>query len=703
MGIFACVVVVICLCWGVGEPAGAAPPPTGELSLRDLEVLAQYRHPLIREAQSRCRSLASRREESRRRFGPEFQAGYNYNTNPVFSETDRSFSSVQHHAEAGVVLPVLKRLGAGPGEVERAACQLKAAEAEGRRAAQQALFEVRQLYLEYWEAKQQEKHHLNAAGLLEEAVRLAREGEKHREVLPAEVLALEQQWLEAREQATLAAQVRENRRQRLAALLGLEAATLRLASHTPAKTRPPGFPELVRLARASRPELAAVPWRVREARINGERAVAQVCDLNLEARYYVDRYKEIGTRSGAFLMARFSAPLEAVQLVRHRRESSHSEAAAQEARGEALALQVEREVATAWESYQAAEARLRVAQKQRRLAEEQLRTRRVKAERPSLLASASGLEVLTARVQVEAAAREEAAREAERERAYAALLFALGTDDLTTPPAAGASVSPASAAPPSPPLAVWLYYPDRLITVGELERVPTLARDKGVTAVYLCLNRALIAPGERFTLKLRQFLAEAHRQGLTVHALLDETTWLLPDRREDLLTYLRWLRDFQAKGEADARFAAVHLDLEIHQLPQWQEKKATYSRYLLDVLKLVKSQGAGLPVWLDLPVWLPEEGVELWPELLRQSDGVVFMAYDRKDPQRLAASLAAETALLGRLGKPYWVGVQVRDFSGEAAVRAFLTRIQEQLTPPPAGFALFHYEDVKKWLKGGGP
>lgn len=697
MGIFACVVVLICLCW-VGDLPGVEPPPTGELSLRDVEILAQSRHPLIKEAQSRCRSLASRKEESRHRFGPEFQAGYNYNTNPVFSETDRSFSSVQHHAEAGVVLPVLKRLGTGPGEVERAACQLKVAEAEGRRAVQQALFEVRQLYLEHWEAQQQEKHYRSAAGLLEEAIRLARQGEKQGEVLPAEVLTLEQQWLEAREQAALAAQVRETRRRRLATLLGLEAATLRLAPYTPGKPQPPGFPELVRLARTARPELAAIPWRVREARINGERAVAQVCDLNLEARYYVDQYKEIGTRSGAFLMARFSAPLEAVQLVRHRRESSRGEAAAQEARGEALALQVEREVAAAWESYQAAEARLRVAHKQRQLAEEKLRTRTVLAARPSLLASASGLEVLTARVQAEAAAREAVVREAERERAYAALLFALGTDDLTALPTAGASASPA----PSLPLAVWLYYPDRLIIAGELERIPALAGDKGLTTVYLCLNRALIAPGERFTPKLRQFLAEAHRQGIAVHALLDETTWLLPERREDLLAYLRWLRDFQAGGGTDTRFAAVHLDLEIHQLPQWQQKKAIYGKYLLDTLTLVKSQAAGLPVWLDLPVWLEEEGVDLWPELLRQSNGVVFMAYDQKDPQRLAASLKAETALLGRLGKPYFVGVQVQDFSGEPAVRAFLTRIQEQLTPRPAGFALFHYDDVKKWLKGGG-
>ncbi|MEJ5330273.1 MAG: hypothetical protein WHT07_08980 [Desulfobaccales bacterium] len=50
-----------------------------------------------------------------------------------------------------------------------------------------------------------------------------------------------------------------------------------------------------------------------------------------------------------------------------------------------------------------------------------------------------------------------------------------------------------------------------------------------MTAVYLCLNRALIAPGNGLAPKLGQYLAEAHRQGLTVHALLDETTWLLPD------------------------------------------------------------------------------------------------------------------------------------------------------------------------------
>lgn len=693
MGIFVGVALGVWL--GMAGWAGAAPPPpAGVLSLQDLEALALSRHPLVREAESRCRSVASRREESRHRHGPELQAGYNYNTNPVFRETDRSFSSVQHHAEVGVVLPVLKRLAAVPLEVERSSCQLKVAEAEGKRAAQQALWEVRDLFVEHWEAQRREQHQRRLAGLLEEALHLARQGAKQGEILPLEVLEVEQRWLEAREQAEQAARIRENRHHRLAALLGLSPDTLRLGPHLPGRAEVPGFAALTRMARGARPELAAVPWRIREARINGEGAWAQTCDLNLEARYYMDRYREIGTRTGAFLMARISAPLETMQLVRHRREASRHEAAVQEARGEALGLQVEREVAAALERFQAAAAGLRQARQQRRLAEELLRSRQVLAEKPSLLASASGLEVLLARARVEAAAGEEASREAERERAYFALLYAVGTDRQELSPPSAGKVSPAA---PALPLAVWLYYPDRLLASGEMASVLALAREKGISTLYLCLNRTLISPGQRFAPKLREFLADAHRQGLRVEALLDETTWLLPERRADLLSYLHWLAEFQAGGEVGSRFTAVHLDLEIHQLPRWQEKKTLYSGYLLETLKLVKAQAGGLPLWLDLPVWLEEEKIADWPHLLRLADGVVFMAYEQKDPQRLAASLAAEIALLDRLRKPYWVGVQVRDFPGESALRDFLARVQERLTPPPAGFAVFQYEDVKKW------
>lgn len=692
MGGFIGVAIVVWL--GLAGPAGAVPPPAGCLSLEDVEILALSRHPLLREADSRCRSLASRREESRHRHGPELQAGYHYNTNPVFRETDRSFSSVQQHAEVGVVLPLLKRLAAVPGEVERASCQLKVGEAERRRAAQQALWEVRELFLDHWEARRREDHHRRQASLLEEALALARRGAELGEVLPQEVLSVEARWLEAREQAAQAARVRENRHHRLATLLGLPSETLQLASHAPGPREIPGFPALARMARASRPELAAVPWRVREARLAGERALAHICDVNLEARYYVDQYREIGTRSGAYLMARVSAPLETFQLLRQRQEASRHEAAAQEARGEALGQQVEREVAAALERFQAAEAGLRQARQHRRLAEEQLRSRKLMAEKPSLLASASGVEVLLARAQVEAAAGEEAVREAERERAYFALLYAVGTDTREI-----SSINPRPSAPaaPSPPLAMWLYYPDRLLASGEMAAVLPLAREKGISTLYLCLNRTLISPGHRFAPRLREFLGQAHRQGVSVEALLDETSWLLPEGRPDLLTYLRWLEDFQAAGEAGTRFTAVHLDLEIHQLPRWREKKSLYSGYLLETVKLVKERAKGLPVWLDLPVWLEEEGIPGWPQLLQMADGVVFMAYELKDPRRLAAALAGEVAALQPRGIPYRVGVQVRDFPGEPALRAFLARVQGLLQPAPVGFALFQYEEVKKW------
>lgn len=612
--------------------------------------------------------------------------------------TFRGFSSIQHHTEAGVVMPLLKRLGVAPGEVERASCQLKVVEQERRRAAQRALWQVRELYVDHWEADRREKDWRKLASLLAEALNLAQTGEAQKEVLPAEVLGLKQQLVGNQEQAALAAQAREARRLRLAALLGLDPQTFRLTPWGPGSRPVLAYADLLRLAKASRPELQTARWRVREAQINGERAASQLCDFNLEARYYVDQYKELGTRSGAFLMARFTAPLAVFQLVRQRQETSRSEAEAQTARGEALGQEVDKEVSEALEKYQAVEMRLKVLKQQRQVMEEQLRSRLVMAVQPSVLASASGLEVLARRYQVGMVAREEAAQEAEREKAYFALLYALGVEEPRSS-SAGAPRAVKNSPRTSLPLAFWVYYPDRLINGGQAKEVLDLAGEKGVTAIYLCLNRQVIAPGNRFEAGLRSFLAEAARRGIAVEALLDELTWLLPERRQDLRVYLDWIASFHARAGGPGRFQAIHLDLEINQLPRWQAEKSRYGKYLLNALQLVKALAGGLPVAVDLPVWLDREGIELWPEIIRAADRVVFMAYEQKTPELLAESLKNETALCGKLGRPYWVGVQVKDFAagGEAALGTYLAQVNNLLSPTPAGFALFQYRDLKNW------
>ncbi len=95
--------------------------------------------------------------------------------------------------------------------------------------------------------------------------------------------------------------------------------------------------------------------------------------------------------------------------------------------------------------------------------------------------------------------------------------------------------------------------------------------------------------------------------------LLGENTWIFPGTRPNLLSLLqtRFINFNNSRSDPRERFAGLHLDIEPHGLPAWQNGTGNKKEMLFqlrdtyaDVRALLDNQGnADVPIYADLPVW----------------------------------------------------------------------------------------------------
>jgi hypothetical protein len=153
----------------------------------------------------------------------------------------------------------------------------------------------------------------------------------------------------------------------------------------------------------------------------------------------------------------------------------------------------------------------------------------------------------------------------------------------------------------------------------------------GLDGIYLSLNGKQIArflKGERGKRKLLDFLSLAKREGLEVHLLLGENTWVFPENRGKLLSIVRLFNEFN-KVAGTYSFDALHLDIEPHSLLEWRTSRKPLLENYLKTLTSVK-EICKKPVFVDVPpkyLELPWKGGTLFEEVLRRVDGVNVMAY----------------------------------------------------------------------------
>jgi outer membrane protein TolC len=158
------------------------------------------------------------------------------------------------------------------------------------------------------------------------------------------------------------------------------------------------------------------------------------------------------------------------------------------------------------------------------------------------------------------------------------------------------------------------------------------------------------------------FLARAHAAGLRVHALGGAPSWSTPAGLPRALGFVDAVAAFNREAPIDARFDGLHLDVEPHALPAWDDA-AQQSGLLTGFMHLfdeVRARDRGrLGVHADVPSWFARRdhaGEPLLQSLARRVDGLVLMAYAAR-PERVEASLRAAADVLRDTGVAWWAGL----------------------------------------------
>lgn len=137
--------------------------------------------------------------------------------------------------------------------------------------------------------------------------------------------------------------------------------------------------------------------------------------------------------------------------------------------------------------------------------------------------------------------------------------------------------------------------------------------------------------------------------GIEPQMLLGENTWIFPGTRPNLLALLQnqFINFNNSRSDPRERFAGLHLDIEPHGLPAWQNGTGNKKEMLFqlrdtyaDVRALLDNNGnADVPIYADLPVWFDTSTDIGWTNAAERDQwfddiadslaGISLMAFER--------------------------------------------------------------------------
>ena len=280
--------------------------------------------------------------------------------------------------------------------------------------------------------------------------------------------------------------------------------------------------------------------------------------------------------------------------------------------------------------------------------------------------------------------------------------------------------------------AVWTWERESYAMLETREDAATafeFLRSKDVGTFYLYADawqgRNLIAKQPQL---YRDFIAEAHRRGFKVYALLGSAylkteRYILPEQRATAIAMLKRVLDYNAQAPGAARFDGVNLDIEPHLLDEWNDaNRVNLLRDFLDVsaawMKLKQESGQALAIGPAIPFWF--DGIEVqWRGRTRPAsehiadlyDYVAIMDYrDHADGRDgIIAHAAKEMAYAEQAGKQVVIGLELTpnelkkvtfNHRREADLQREIEATQAAYGTSDAfgGFALHHYRGYREWV-----
>ncbi|WP_240421062.1 hypothetical protein [Paenibacillus periandrae] len=238
---------------------------------------------------------------------------------------------------------------------------------------------------------------------------------------------------------------------------------------------------------------------------------------------------------------------------------------------------------------------------------------------------------------------------------------------------------------PNPMKATWLWDTSLISTVENRQTVLQFAKEQSIGRIYVQVNPDV----DKST--YRAFIQEAAQAGIQIHALDGAPNWIRSDQQQQIVSLVKWVKDYNASVLENERFTGIQVDIEPYVLPEWHnERDVTVSSWITAMTLFTNEarQDSTLTVSAALPFWLhqitipDDSSVRLNAKFISMLDEVTLMSY-RDKAEALIEITADDLALADRLGKKIFVGVETNP-SYEGAFVSFYeegrTAMNTQLT-----------------------
>lgn len=114
--------------------------------------------------------------------------------------------------------------------------------------------------------------------------------------------------------------------------------------------------------------------------------------------------------------------------------------------------------------------------------------------------------------------------------------------------------------------ATWLW--DASLIRSETEEIVAFSGREGITTIFLQIQQEVTDE------EYRHFVAAAHQQGISVHALNGQPDWAYEEGRRKGMELLAWLEAYNRTAAPEEKFEGVQLDVEPYVLRRWGREQA---------------------------------------------------------------------------------------------------------------------------------
>ncbi|HAL74245.1 MAG TPA: hypothetical protein DCM45_04010 [Clostridiales bacterium] len=263
----------------------------------------------------------------------------------------------------------------------------------------------------------------------------------------------------------------------------------------------------------------------------------------------------------------------------------------------------------------------------------------------------------------------------------------------------------------------WVW---RSAEIDHPDKVLNFLVPQGINEIYLVHD-----PLRQFE-KYRHFVAQSAAAGVRVSLIGAKAHWVLPQGYSERDEFFDFYERYQSEAAVNERFYGLHMDIEPHQLAEWQSDNPGTVRDYCEFVLLARqvADRTGTLLELDIPCWFDRfpcqdvngDAIHLTEFCIRHADTTLFMSYRDNAPAavefaqvglNLAQLYHKKIALAFETGHIYEEINITFDHLGTVPLMRELDNLREIVSSeykiPAVGYAVHHYNSWAVLPPDGNP